>query len=188
MVTLTALWLPILLAAVFVFVASSVIHMALPIHKGDYQKMPNEEAVLEQMRKLGVGAGQYMFPMCSSMKDLETPEMKAKLAQGPVGTLIVRGPGGMQMGRSLLQWFLFCIVVSVFVAYITGLGRGPGADGVFRMASAVAVLGYAFSSVCDSIWKGVSWGTTWRFVFDGVVYGLVTGATFAWLWPAPSAI
>jgi len=33
MVSLAALWLPILLAAVFVFIASSIIHMVLPYHK-----------------------------------------------------------------------------------------------------------------------------------------------------------
>ena len=41
-----------------------------------------------------------------------------------------------------------------------------------------------FTSVNDSIWKGVSWCVTSKFMFDGVVYALVTGATFAWLWPA----
>ncbi len=36
MVALQALWLPILLSAVIVFVGSSIIHMALPWHKNDY--------------------------------------------------------------------------------------------------------------------------------------------------------
>ena len=62
----------------------------------------------------------------------------------------------------------------------------PGADAtrVFRIAATVGVLAHAFSNVHDSIWKGVTWGTTLKFAFDGVVYALVTGATFAWLWPA----
>ena len=50
MAFLADLWLPILLSAVFVFVASSVLHMVLPIHKGDYKKPPGEDAVLESMR------------------------------------------------------------------------------------------------------------------------------------------
>ena len=48
---------------------------------------------------------------------------------------------------------------------------------------AAAILGYAFSSVDESIWKGLSWNVTAKFVFDGVLYGLATGAAFAWLWP-----
>lgn len=181
MTTLAALWLPILLSAVFVFLVSSVIHMALPIHKNDYRKLPDEDRILGALRGT-VPAGQYRFPWAGSMKECSTPEMQAKFAQGPVGTLVVMG--GMQIGKSLGQWFAFCLVVGVFVAYLTGLARGPGATDVFRFASAVAFLAHALSGVCDSIWKGVSWSTTAKFGFDGTVYALVTGATFAWLWPA----
>ena len=65
---LTELWLPIVLAAVFVFIASSVIHMVLPIHKSDVKKMKNEDQVLEAMRANGVEPGNYMFPCAASMK------------------------------------------------------------------------------------------------------------------------
>lgn len=184
MTTLALLWLPILLSAVFVFVASSVIHMALPIHKGDYRKLPDEAAALDALRRTAVAPGQYMFPCPTSMKDMGSPEMQAKYKQGPVGTLIVRRSGGVGMGTALAQWFAFCVVVSVFTAYLTGLARAPGEAGVFRVAAAVATLGYAFSEVTHSIWKGIAWSTTAKFAFDGVVYALVTGATFAWLWPA----
>jgi hypothetical protein len=186
MTTLVALWLPILLSAVFVFVVSSLVHMVLQIHKGDYQKLPNEVAVLGAMRESRLPPGQYIFPCPTSMKDMGSPEMLAKFREGPVGTLIVRPTGLPSMGRSLGQWFLFCIVVGIFVAYISGQALAPGAAGmrVFRLAGSTAILGYAFSSVTDSIWKGIAWKTTARFVFDGLLYGLTTGAVFAWLWPA----
>ena len=41
MVALSALWLPILLSAVVVFITSSIIHMATPWHKNDYSKAPD---------------------------------------------------------------------------------------------------------------------------------------------------
>ncbi len=44
-------------------------------------------------------------------------------------------------------------------------------------------LGHAFTSVQDSIWKGLSWCTTARFVCDGILYGLTTAGIFTWLWP-----
>ena len=184
MTSLAALWLPILLAAVLVFVVSSLVHMVLQIHKHDYTKLPDENAVLELLRRTGVGAGQFVFPHCASMEEMKSPQMQERWRTGPCGTLIVRPAGGMGMGKALLQWFVFCIVISVFVAYLTGLAKAPGADGVFRIASTVGLLGYGFSSVTDSIWKAVSWTTTARFLFDGLLYALVTGATFAWLWPA----
>ena len=37
MISIASLWLPIVLAAVIVFVASSVIHMAPLWHKNDYR-------------------------------------------------------------------------------------------------------------------------------------------------------
>ena len=84
---LTELWLAILLSAVFVFIVSSVIHMALPVHKNDVRKMNNEDAILEAMRSNSVGPGAYMFPCAESMKAMGTPEMQEKLKKGPVGWL-----------------------------------------------------------------------------------------------------
>ncbi len=183
MVDLASLWLPILVSAVFVFIASSVIHMATPMHKGDYRKMPQEDRVLDGLRDV-VPPGQYMFPCADSMKDMGTPEMVAKFQRGPIGTLIVRPAGAMNIGKSLGVWFVFCIVVGVCTAYVCGLVLSAGDGRVFRVAATVATLCHAFSSVSDSIWKGVRWSTTFKFVVDGVVYGLATGAAFAWLWPA----
>ena len=40
MVPLTDLWLPILLSAILVFVASSVMHMLLTYHRSDYRQTP----------------------------------------------------------------------------------------------------------------------------------------------------
>lgn len=187
MPALLDLWLPILLAAVFVFVASSVIHMALPIHKGDYQRLPAETEILDALRPHAIPPGQYMFPCAASMKDMGSPEMLERFRQGPVGYAIIRPNGPPAIGKSLAQWFVFSIAIGVLVGYVASLAIPAGAPGktVLRVTSAVAFVGYGMSNVTDSIWKGVSWGVTARFLFDGLVYGLITGATFAWLWPSP---
>ena len=54
MVPLTALWLPMLVSALFVFVASFVIHMVLPYHRGDYRKVQEESAVQDALRRFGI--------------------------------------------------------------------------------------------------------------------------------------
>ena len=112
--------------------------------------------------------------------------MVEKFNQGPVGFLTVMPNGPINMGKSLTQWFIFSIVMGIFTGYVAGLALGPGANGmmVFRITAAIAVLGYAVSNIPDSIWKGVTWDITAKFVFDGVVYGLVTALAFCWLWPA----
>jgi len=181
---LTDLWLPILVSAVFVFIASSVLHMAIPIHKGDHAPLPGEAAVLEEMRKHGVRPNDYSFPYCASMKELGSKEMLAKFEQGPVGFLTVLPSGPPAMGKSLLQWFLYSILISIFAAYLASvaLGDAPNEAAIFRFTGTVAVLGYGVTSIPNSIWKGLRWSTTSKFIFDGIVYGLVTAATFAWLW------
>ena len=183
---LAELWLPISLAAVFVFVASSILHMCLPIHKGDYGKLAGEDQVLETMRASGVSPGTYMFPCPSSMKDMATPEMIEKYKQGPVGFLTVVPSGAPGMGKNLVQWFLYSVLISVFVGYLTWNALVPGAAylSVFRISGTIAVLAYGVAALPDSIWKGTPWKVTLKFVFDGVVYGLVTAGAFAWLWPA----
>jgi hypothetical protein len=186
MVALTELWLPILLSAVFVFIVSSIFHMVIPIHKGDFRKLPGEDKVLAEMRAQGLLPGSYAFPCCESMKEMGSPEMTAKCNLGPVGFMTVMPNGPCNMGKSLVLWFLYSVLIGVLVAYVAGLGlsRGAAFMPVFRLAGTAGILGYAVGALPDSIWKGQKGSITLKFVFDGVVYGLVTGATFAWLWPA----
>ena len=54
MAELNALWLPILLSSVFVFLISSVIHMASPRHKSDYPRALSEDKVMEALRPGGI--------------------------------------------------------------------------------------------------------------------------------------
>ena len=183
--SLAELWLSILLSAVFVFIVSSILHMVIPIHKGDFAKLPGEEKLLEAMRSENLQPGSYMFPCGESMKDMGTPEMIEKCNKGPVGIMTVTVNGPQAMGKYLVMWFMYSILIGIFVAYIAGLGLEHGASfmTVFRMTAAAAILGYAASAVVDSIWKYQRWGITLKFVFDGLLYGLTTAATFAWLWP-----
>lgn len=184
---LTALWLPILIAAVLVFMVSSILHMVIPLHKGDYQKPPNEDELLAAMRDKSLTPGTYMFPFPASMKDLGTPEMQAKYAAGPVGWMTILPNGMPSMGRSLLLWFLYSVLISLFVGYIAWFSMDPGTPymDVFRLTGTVAIMAYGLSDFPSSIWKGQRWSTTAKFLFDGIIYGLVTAGTFAWLWPTP---
>jgi hypothetical protein len=127
-----------------------------------------------------------MFPMAGSMKEMSTPEHLEKMNQGPVGFMTIMPNGPVAMGKNLVMWFVFSLIVSIFSAYLTSLALDPGAHylGVFRVAGAVAVLGYSFTHFSDSIWKGLSWGITIKFIFSGLLYGLLTAGTFAWLWPS----
>lgn len=185
MVSITALWLPIVLSAVLVFIVSSIIHMVLRYHRNDYRKLPNEENLLEAMRKENVGPGAYYFPCPADPKDMGSAEMREKYKKGPVGMLTVLPNAPPMMAKHLVWWFLLCLVISIFAAYVAGRTLSAGAPYllVFRVTCSVAFLGYAAGQVADTIWKGQSWGTTFKHVFDGLVYGLLTAGVFGWLWP-----
>ena len=185
MAFLADLWLPILVSAAAVFVVSSILHMLLPHHRSDHGKIAGEDAVLESMRTEGVEPGSYTFPCPASMKDMGSPEMVAKYEKGPVGILTVLPIGVPNMGKSLIQWFLFSALVAFFTAYIGSLALGDCVTFkmVLRVTGATATLGYAASSIQESIWKGQRWGVTAKYLLDGLIYGVTTGLVFAWLWP-----
>lgn len=185
MTGLSVLWLPILVSAGLVFLASWIIHMLLPWHRADYPKVPNEERVMDALRPLAIPPGDYMVPRADSPKDMGSAEFKAKLAKGPVLMMTVLPNGEFSMGKSLLQWFIYCLVVGLFAAYLAGRALPAGSEylEVFRFAGGTAFVGYALALWQNSIWYRRAWGTTFRSTIDGLIYGLLTGGVFGWLWP-----
>ncbi|MFZ5623346.1 MAG: hypothetical protein ACOY71_02800 [Gemmatimonadota bacterium] len=185
MTELSALWIPILLSSVIVFVASSVIHMMTPWHKNEYPPVPNEDKVMDALRPLAIPPGDYMIPRATSMQEMRSPEFAEKLAKGPVMVLTVLPNGPMAMGRNLAQWFLYSLVVGIFAAYVAGRALPPGAEylSVFRFAGVTAWVGYSLALWQMSIWYRRAWSTTIRATVDGLIYALLTAGTFGWLWP-----
>lgn len=188
MVPLTSLWMPILVSALIVFVASSVIHMVLPYHRSDLRKLPKEDEVMEALRRFKIPPGDYTMPCAGSMEAMKKPEFIDKMKAGPVALITVVPSGPPSMSSNLVQWFLYAVVVGVFAAYITGRALGSGANylQVFRFAGCTAFLGYSLALLQNSIWYKRNWGTTIKSMLDGLVYGLLTAGTFGWLWPRTS--
>ena len=184
MVPLTALWLPILLSAIIVFVASSIMHMVLPYHRSDYQRLPDEDKLLAALRAAGLKRGLYIFPFCTH-KEMKSPALIEKYKQGPVGMMTLLPSGAPVMPKFLSMWFVYCLIIGLFVAYLTGRTVTPGAHylAVFRVAGTAAFLAYGLGHLSNGIWKGQTWSVTIKEVIDGLVYGLLTAGTFGWLWP-----
>ena len=184
MVSLSALWLPILLSAVIVFIASSIMHMVLPYHRSDYRKLPDEEKVLAVLRGAGLTRGLYNFPF-TTHKEMKSPEAQEKFKQGPVGFVTVMPSGAVNMGKFLGLWFGFCLVVGIFVAYLAAhtMAHGVPYRHVFRVVGTAAFLAYGASTLSNGIWKGQPWSMVIKEVIDGLVYALLTAGTFGWLWP-----
>jgi len=187
MMTLSSLWLPILLSAVIVFIASSVVHMVLGYHRNDFARLPAEEQVRDALRPLAIPPGEYVMPYAGSAKAMSDPAFVDKLRQGPVAFITALPNEVPGMAGNLLLWFVYCVVVAVFAAYLASRTLAAGADylAVFRVVGCTAFLGYTVALWQNAIWYHRAWATTAKLTVDGLIYSLLTAGIFGWLWPAP---
>jgi hypothetical protein len=184
MITWSQLVLPILLSGVAIFIASTLIHTVVRWHSPDYKKLSNEDEVTSAIRRGSPAAAQYNFPHCPESQK-SSPEMKAKFAAGPVGVMYLREAGEIRIGPFLLKWFVYLLVVAALVGYVAMITLGSGASylNVFRVVSATAWLAFAWQGPGDSIWVGKPWGSTVKYLLDGLIYALLMAGVFGWLWP-----
>ncbi len=180
------LWLPVIVSAIVVFVASSILHMALKYHRADHKALPNEATVREALAKGNPAPGIYVTPYCADMKQMKEPAIREKYETGPVAMLTILPKGPPMMPKLLALWFAFCVFVSFVAAYVARHTLQPGDDGmlIMRITGTVAFAAYALPHLSDSVWKGQPWANTLRAFVDGAIYALLTGLTFRLLWPA----
>jgi len=185
MVSLGALWMPILVSAVIVFIASSIIHMFLPLHKKDFADLPNEDQAMAALRGLNLPAGDYMMPKPKSMDDMKSDAFQAKSKQGPRVLMTVLPPWNGGMSQELTRWFIYIVIVSIYSAYVGGATLAPGTEylRVFQVVGATAFACYALALWPQVIWFKKSVRTTLISTFDGLVYALLTAGVFGWRWP-----
>jgi hypothetical protein len=181
MTPLMSLWLPILVAALGVFVASSIIHMVTPWHHGDFTPMPDQGRVMDALRSFNIKPGDYVVPHPHGRQDAEFAELAKR---GPLVMMTVL-PGDVVIAKNLALWFVYCVVVTLCAAYIAGEALPPAAASkkVFQFAGATAFIGFALALWQQTIWYSRSWVTTLKSTIDGLIYGAVTAGVFAWLWP-----
>ncbi len=182
---LPALWLPILVSAVAVFIASSLVHMVFKWHNSDYRALPNEDDAAAVLRAGNLSPGMYHMPHCVDMKDLQREDVKARFRAGPIALITVLPNGEPKMGTSLRNWFILNVVVSVIAGAITvqslGLEVDHGRAG--HLAGLIAFLTYGGACVQQSVWMGKPWLSTFKDLLDAFIYGTVVALSFMFLWP-----
>lgn len=183
MVSIASLWLPILLSAVLVFIVSAVVHMVLPYHRNDFVKAPTEEAAMNALR--GTPPGDYMMPHGEGPAAMKDPAFIERMTRGPIAVVTVLPSGPPSMGKNLVQWFIYTLVVGLVAGYVASRALGPGAQysEVFRFVGTTAFAGYGLALAQNSIWYGRKWGTTLKSMMDALMFSLLTAGTFGWLWP-----
>ena len=181
---LNHLWLPILLASFAVWFWSFLSWAILPFHKGDWKKLPNEDAFAAAVRPLNIPPGVYGFPYCEGHSQQKDPAFLEKWKAGPVGLIHVWFPNP-SMGGNMIASFALDLVVSLLIAY-AGFAALPHAAHLkaFQVTGTIGILSYSFAALPNMIWFQGGKRAMLTAVFDGVVQGLVTGAVFAFFWPA----
>ena len=188
MVPIPDLSLPILLSAVAVFLLSSIIHIVLKYHESDFKSIPEEDAIMDDLRKHNIPPGEYYFPRAKNSKDMRRPEFIEKMKKGPVAFITVLENAAPNMNKQLVQWFIYCIIIGIFAAYVAGRALPSSANylEVFRFAGVTSFAGYGLALIQNSIWYKREWASTIKSLFDSLIYALFTAGIFGWLWPGPS--
>ena len=158
-------------------------------HKNDWIGLPpaEEDAFSDFVRRSGIKPGNYLFPDFRGREALKSEKVEKALKEGPVGHLSVwKTP--LTMGDKMVGAFIVYLVVSTLIAYLTRValpplpGAAPFAK-VFQVATTAGILAYCFSFIPSALWWGSYKRTIVANVIDGIIYGAITGAIFAWRWP-----
>ena len=179
--TIFSLWQPIIASAVVVYIAGAAIWMAMPWHKGEWQKTPDEEALRAALK--GCVPGMYTVPNCTDQAEFKNPDMQQKFVEGPQAFITVVPSGLPTMGPKLALMFGYNVLVAIICAYLLSRTVADGADylTVFRITGTVAFVCYGVAYIQESIWFGRKWSATIKTFLDALIYALLTGGIFGWL-------
>jgi hypothetical protein len=188
------LWLPILVCAVAVFMCSFLVWAILPHHRDDWAKLPNEDAVRDDLKARGIEPGTYVFPKMDK-SSCNTPEGKAAWERAPAGVMTVFTKPNM--GANMAGTFVVMLIAAVLTGYLAWhvMGRDPVYAAThykdfadrFQIVGSIGILTWCFSSLPNMIWFQAGKRSMVNGTVDGVLYGVVTGAVFSWLWPVAHA-
>lgn len=186
LISISELWLAILIAGLLCWVTSALIHMLLKYHNSDYKELPSEDVVASALKENSVAPALYTVPYCSDMKKMGEELMQKKFNDGPVAMITVMPNGMPPMGKLFVQQVLFFIFGSFLIGYLATLSIQGNTEfmAVFSHVFVASFLTYGWAQIPYSIWMGQPWSNCVRYLIDALIYAAVTAGTFAFLWPS----
>jgi hypothetical protein len=181
---LAAIWLPTIVAAVAVFIVSSIIHMVVRWHQHDEAQIPNEDAVANALR--GLPAGEYRLPWAANMEEMKSAAFQEKAKRGPMARIgIFQGDMAKGFQKALILWFVYSLVASFIAGHVAyaALGRATDEHDIIHAVWLTAFAGYGLGLAQQSIWGPKKWVATAKSLVDAAIYAAVTAGIFVWLWP-----
>jgi hypothetical protein len=185
MISLGQLWLPILVTAIAVFAASSLVHM---VFAGTFPTTAGSRTRTTCARWC---ARARPVPGSTSSRIAPIPrrwaaEMVARFKEGPIGVLVLRPVGMPSMGKPLGLWFGLNLLVAILAGYLAcrTLAAGSSFPQIFRVVGLFTFAAYAIGPLQQAVWMGKPWASACKEAGDALIYGVVTGLVFGWLWPS----
>ncbi|TWT78064.1 hypothetical protein Pla123a_08530 [Posidoniimonas polymericola] len=180
--SLTDLWLPILLSGVATHIASTVAWTVLPHHKPEFKGLgATEEKLVDLLQADQVGPGQYMLPYCNDMKEAGEPAFQEKQRRCTGMLSVYDRP--VNMGAAIFKTLAFFLVAAFVIGYLASIGlpRGAASIDVLRFVTTAGLLAHCFARFPAVYWFPQK---TAMSLLDGAAYAAVTGLLFTVLWPA----
>ncbi len=180
----TELWLPIIVSAVLLQIASTLLWAVLPWHKPDVNPLPDQAAFDGAVNPLNIKPGFYLSPTTHDMQEYKSEGFQKRYSDGPWMSLNVF-PGKPNMGKNMALTFVVFLVACAVIGYILSAAVPAGAEylHVFRVAGACGVLAFVFGGLPNDIWfaKPTRWCVTG--LIDAVIYAVLAAGAFAAFWP-----
>lgn len=178
--TVYDLWLPIIASGLATHILCTIAWVALPHHKPDWEKLPEEDQLHETLTKK-VPAGQYIFPHAGDGETARSEAFKKKADQGTGMLIIWNKP--TNMGQAILKTLTSFMIMAFVIGYLASLALKPGAEfiKVFQFVTTAGLLAYLSAHFPHVFWFRRKMAME---VIDGLVLAVAAGLIFAWLWPA----
>ena len=178
--SVTELWLPILLTGLATHVISTLAWMILPHHKPEWNRVPVEDELIDLLDGKQVPANQYMFPMAATPAEMQGEEFQAK--QGRCRGMLILWDRPLNMGQAIGQTFAFFMVTAFVIGYLASMGLPHGATflNVFRFVFVAGLLAYCFAHFPHVFWFRRRMAME---LLDGLAHTLAASLIFAALWP-----
>lgn len=181
---LVELWVPILVSGAAVFVLSALAWTVGPHHRTEYVGVPNETDVMDALRAARVPPGRYVVPFLGDGERFKTPEGRTLVADGPLAFITIAPKGLPRMGRMMALSLASALLISACAAYLAFHTLAPGAPylTVFRVTGMATFMAYALGLISESVWFARPWRSLAVNTLDAVIYAMVSGGIFGWLW------
>lgn len=151
-----------LLAAVGMFVWSSIAHMLTPLGDAGIHDVPNEDAVLTALRAAGADSGMYLYPglglgsnSTRAERSASMDRYAAKLATSPSGMIVYHPPGAKPITpQQLITEFLTELAEALIAVFLLVRLRAQTFGSRVGFLTLIGVIGATATNIPYWNWYG----------------------------------